>query len=300
MNNTKRLHIGLLIIMFALCSLVFTRASAEPIADPDLLVLGGTQVAIKNNSKRDAEISFTNAMSELLKAYGLKIKILIYPDVKTLRAAFLRKEINAIFASSIEYPEIQDLVDPHMGMKYKGVPMKQSLVVLVRKKSKGTKLTDFKGKRFSISELQGLAKMYVNTLLLREQMLEVDSFFEYTQHNKKANVAIMDVFFNRSDMTVVTENEFLTAKELNPQIGKQLRVLVKSPDIEVMFGACTKESFKQKDKLLNTLEELSQSRAVKALLGIVQAESFARISEADLQGVIDLSNEYKALKAKAH
>lgn len=276
-------------------SVSITAAATEtPVKNVTDLVMGGTLKGIRNNSKSDAEITFKNAVSEVLKPYNISLKIIIYRSTDELKAAFDNNEIQGMFGSPLEYMQFEDKLVPQMAMRYRGVALKQPLLVIV--KNKDASLKDFKGKKISLSNFQDLEELYLNTLLLKQKLPEVNDFFSTRLDVKNANVALMDVFFNRSDLTIIRENEYKTAVELNPQLAKKLHILNRSPGYITLIGASSQSSAEDVKEVIKGMESLSQSKKGVRMLRLVNADGLVKVSKKDLKEIFDLVNEYKNLK----
>jgi len=276
-------------------SVSITAAATEtPVKNVTDLVMGGTLKGIRNNSKSDAEITFKNAVSEVLKPYNISLKIIIYRSTDELKAAFDNNEIQGMFGSPLEYMQFEGKLVPQMAMRYRGVALKQPLLVIV--KNKDASLKDFKGKKISLSNFQDLEELYLNTLLLKQKLPEVNDFFSTRLDVKNANVALMDVFFNRSDLTIIRENEYKTAVELNPQLAKKLHILNRSPGYITLIGASSQSSAEDVKEVIKGMESLSQSKKGVRMLRLVNADGLVKVSKKDLKEIFDLVNEYKNLK----
>jgi len=99
-------------------SVSITAAATEtPVKNVTDLVMGGTLKGIRNNSKSDAEITFKNAVSEVLKPYNISLKIIIYRSTDELKAAFDNNEIQGMFGSPLEYMQFEGKLVPQMAMR---------------------------------------------------------------------------------------------------------------------------------------------------------------------------------------
>jgi len=141
-----------------------------------------------------------------------------------------------------------------------------------------------------------LEELYLNTLLLKQKLPEVNDFFSTRLDVKNANVALMDVFFNRSDLTIIRENEYKTAVELNPQLAKKLHILNRSPGYITLIGASSQSSAEDVKEVIKGMESLSQSKKGVRMLRLVNADGLVKVSKKDLKEIFDLVNEYKNLK----
>jgi ABC-type phosphate/phosphonate transport system substrate-binding protein len=140
-------------------------------------------------------------------------------------------------------------------------------------------------------------ELYLNTVLLRNHFPEIPKFFMQRKDAKNANIALMDVFFNKSDVTVVRENDFNTAIELNPQISSKLIVLDKSEPYMTMVGVVSKHISEDEYKSFvdSFTKNLSNDKG-KALLDLVTVSSVKIVTPEDMRDLQDLIRENASLK----
>ena len=76
-----------------------------------------------------------------------------------------------------------------------------------------------------------LALIWLDTLLAQQGLGPTDQSFGKMTPTKKMSQAVLLVFFRQADVCLTTRSGFQTAAELNPQVGRQLRVLATSPEL---------------------------------------------------------------------
>lgn len=286
-------------ISLALLTLTLSAHAAED-AELGKIMMGGSSLGIRDSSKQDTEITFNVALSELLKAHGANLSVLVFDSTLELYNAFDKDMIDGIFGTPLEYIPRENKMKPTMmAIHYKNAPLKQSLIAVVRTADNFKNIKELRGKKISVGNAQDMEKLYLNTLLLENQQPELDTFFSERLIPKNTNTGIMDVFFGRSDITLVRESEYKTAIELNPQLGKKLSVLAESePFLVLVAGAKATMPDKSHQAAMQSLIDLSSTDKGKQLMRIIHAESFEVISSKDLDNVRELLKRYKTLKAK--
>lgn len=292
------IKLGKLLVCALLAFTLYAHASEE--AEPEKFVMGGSSLGIRDSSKQDTEITFNVALSELLKTYGANLSVIVFDSTQELYNAFDKDMIHGIFGTPLEFPPRESKMKPlMMAIHYKNAPLKQSLIAIVRTADNIKSIKDLKGKKISMGNNQDMEKLYLNTLLLENQQPELDTFFAERLTPKNTNTGIMDVFFGRSDITLVRESEFKTAIELNPQVGKKLTILAESePFLVLVAGAKTSMPTRAHQVAMQSLVDISSTEKGKQLMQIIHAESFEAVTNKDLDSVRDLLNRYKSLKAK--
>lgn len=263
------------------------------------ILMGGSTNGLRNTTQQDAEITFNTLLDDALKNSDLKLNIVVFPTTEELYAAFDRGEIDGLFGSAVEYfPREDELGEDTMALGFKGTGVKQRFVVVVRRADGAAQIAALKNKRITLARGQDIEAVFLNTLLLRQKLPEIPKFFSEVRDSKNPNVALMDVFFAKSDVTIVRENEFATATELNPQLGKNLVIIEKSEPYVPAMGSVRKNLTKGKvTELVNALKKIYGTETGKKVLSYSQAVSLETITREDKQSIRDLVIEYRSLKA---
>lgn len=295
MMNSLQKTLALLLLVIATTALAAEDNNAEKI------IIGGSSLGIRDNSKQDTEITFNVAFSDLLKVHGANISVLVFDSTQDLYTAFDREQIHGIFGTPLEIIERENKMKPEMmAIHYKNSALKQPLLALVRSTDHIKSIKDLRGKRLSMRKEQDIEKLFLNTLLLENQAPELESFFGEHINPKNISMGIMDVFFGRSDITIVRESEYKTAIELNPQLAKKLTILAESePMLGLVAGAKISMSNKAHQVAKQSLIDLSYTEKGKQLMHIIHAEAFEEVGSKDLDSVRELLKRYKMLKANA-
>lgn len=229
------------------------------------IIMGGSSLGIRDSSKQDTEITFNVALSDLLKSHGANLSVLVFDSTQDLYNAFDNDQIHGIFGTPLEYIQRENKMKPQMmAIHYKNATLKQSLITLVRSADNVKSIKDLRGKRLSMRNTQDIEKLFLNTMLLENKEVEIDSFFSERLIPKNINTGIMDVFFGRSDITLVRESEYKTAIELNPQLAQKLTILAESePFLVLVAGAKTTMPNKSHQAAMQSLVELSLAQLIK-------------------------------------
>lgn len=296
----KMIKCAMLLSLCCMCLFGLGQVIAAPVAKDHktLILMGGSAFALRSSAKQDAEIAFNAVLDETIVNPDMKLHVSVYETTEEIYAAFDKGEIDGIFGSPLEFlGRMDQLGEESMALFYRGRGVKQSFVLVARSGNTQIQINDLKGKRLTLAKFQDMEALYLNTLLLRNQLPEIPEFFSERQDSKNSNLAIMDVFFNKSDATVVRESEYLTAIELNPQIGKKLVVIDKSVPYLPAIGGIRKIFDKEKVKrLMEDIERVSDTTQGSRVLTLTQATSIVKIKRDQMSSTIDLMSEYETLR----
>jgi ABC-type phosphate/phosphonate transport system substrate-binding protein len=92
-------------------------------------------------------------------------------------------------------------------------------------------LDDLEGKRIAIPSKSGvhsLAGLWLDVHLMNAGFGPKEVFFKEVKNAQKPSQAILSLFFNQVDAAIVSSSAFETAVELNPQLGRRLKIFATS------------------------------------------------------------------------
>jgi ABC-type phosphate/phosphonate transport system substrate-binding protein len=109
------------------------------------------------------------------------------------------------------------------------------LLLLVRKDSAIRSFGDLRNRRIAIPAKQNqfgsMYSIWLETLVRRHGFPGGAGFFAAVAETKKPSQALMQVFFRQSDACVTTTQFLDLSSELNPQIGRELKVIERLPKL---------------------------------------------------------------------
>jgi ABC-type phosphate/phosphonate transport system substrate-binding protein len=274
--------------------------SAIETNDQKPIIMGGSAVGLRGASKQDTEATFNVYLNELFKQTDsrLVMNIVIYPDSESLLTAFDKGEIDGFFGTPLDYLSRKDqLCKTVVGVGYKNLDLKQNLLVIVRADEGITQLKELRNKRLTLSTYMDTETLFLNTSLLRNSLPEIPEFFSERKDAKNPNIALMDVFFNKTDVTVVRENEYKTAVELNPQLGKKLIILTKSEPYLATTGAIRNKISEDEFKaFVNAFQKVVNTEKGKKLMSFFSVSRVELVSSDELLNLQALMVENTMLK----
>jgi phosphonate transport system substrate-binding protein len=254
--------------------------------------------AMQNIPIKDAEAAIKVWVDELSHEEGLKSKVLLYKDLDPLIRDFQKGNLDLISVDPLDYllsmqeMEVELAFNP---IRYGRKTYKYLL--LVRADSPFVDIGDLRGKELVVMKEAHAGLLFLNTLLLRHKQEEADSFFFAINEKNKVLKVVLSVFFGNADACIVPEGAFKTMAELNPQIGKQLRIIDSSEEIiwgMSLFHKDIDEKLKEKiQKITYSLKERIRGRQI---LMLFKFEDIAQLEESSLDTLKILLNEYKNLK----
>jgi len=157
----------------------------------------------------------------------------VFQDVNEAMTPPNNGKTDLLALTTLEYlaAERRLQVQPSMVFQQSNETMSDS-VVLVR--SDITSVSQLAGKRLAINlpaREWDMAGIWLDVLLMEAGLPARQTAFSTVKVVPRRSQAAMALFFKQVDVAVETRSAFETAVELNPQLGKELKILARSPPL---------------------------------------------------------------------
>lgn len=286
------------VVRITLLGLILSNAwAATQAPSPTPIKVGGSVESLHDSSVADAEIAFRLLFNEILAEIDESFTVKIYQDNKTLIEQLKEGNIQALFISSLNFLEVDELI--HSSGRFVvqfGPTLKQRYLILVRNDHKEISLSDLRGLKMSICTGHLVGKRYLDVKLLEQGLSPSDRFFSEVKFVKGANAAVVDLFFGKVDMALVPEFSYQLALELNPQIADATTVLMKSqPMIYQAVGMRYDFPQARLDRIEPHLLKNLPSKRLKHLLEVFHITRFYRATDDLFKEVRELNDRYRKL-----
>jgi len=220
----------------------------------------------------------------------------VYPDFDSLKMAVENGKVDLITLTSLEYLEIKDsLLVPVLTGK-QGPEVGVELVLLVQRDARMMSVADLREGLILIPEGQNadLSQRWLDTALLKNGLGEARRFFKSVRRMNKVSQAVLAVFFGQATGCVVGRNALRAMVDLNPQVGKELQVLLQSPRF-VETLTCLRKGLDQSvgSKIINAALTLEKYPKGEQILTLFQLDTVVRFEPHFLDTVRTLDEEYR-------
>ncbi len=227
----------------------------------------------------------------------------VFPDAETVVKLFEAKRADLGSLTMLDYLRFEDRLDadPVFAVNQGGVCTVE-YVILVRRESAYKQLTDLRGAdlRTFDSPRTSLAIPWVELRLAERGIGSAADFFGRIEPNIKLSAVVLPVFFGQAKACLVTRDGFQTMAELNPQVGRDLRVLEKSPGVIPMVSFLRRDfrpHFRQ--NLIDAILNLNSSAAGRQILDLMQCGGVVILSPGALETSRELMQTWSRLGVKA-
>jgi ABC-type phosphate/phosphonate transport system substrate-binding protein len=293
-------------LCLALFGWVAGGASAQSRPDGHALVrIGFESHSLGNMNRSDVTAAMKAWMFSVTKEQNLAItpSFHVYDSLGDMVRALRQEDIDVFSCSTDQFLLLEKKV-PCKGIFASKVHGKvtEQYVLLVHRDRVVSDLKDLQGESIMVLDQPraSLAPLWLDVELLRNRLPVSAQFFRKITYVTKANLAILPVFFKQAGAALVSRAGFDLAGELNPQLSRQVRALMISPELIPGVGAYRRSANSESVGLYRTQAlKLGSTPAGQIILNLFQIEGVVEIGEAELSGTRAFLAEYARIKATA-
>ena len=141
-----------------------------------------------------------------------------------------------------------------------------------------------------------LSRIWLDTILLENFGIQTDSFFGPVRRTRKAGQAVLPVFFGKAGTCIVTQEAFDTMVELNPQLGRELRPLLLSPEFPLPVISIREDVIEEYGTVIEeSLRSLHTDAAGKQLLSLFHIDKLVPYEPRFLKNILELLARHETL-----
>lgn len=209
--------------------------------------------------------------------------------------------VDCFALTALEYARILDYLDPAwMVVEDYAVPGLEYLL-LVRDDSPFHSLKDLRNAKLLVHHHRDtcLLEPWITIRLAAEGLGPFDGFFGAPETRDKVSEVILPLFFGSIQAAALTQRSFATAVELNPQLGRQLRVLATSPSL-IPAGFWFRKGCDPADKLAfqESVLRLNSVPAGRQVLALYQSTGFCERPCSIMRPTLELIGQYNKLRSR--
>ena len=249
---------------------------------------------------KDVKAAMAYWFGELGNNYNATLEWHIYDDITIILNGVENGHLDVVNIPLLEYFRYQESLnlDATYAALQNGKKTRQ-YVLITRMDTSISHVKDLANKRLAIFQNDVMGLFYANLLLLRNNLKESRSFFSSISEKRKFSQAILSVFFGQADACIATDMAFNTMVELNPQVGRKLKIIASSPELVSIAGFFRRNFDPElKKEILDVMYNLQQTVRGKQILLSFKIDRFVPAMESDMDALRDIFNEYEQLVLK--
>jgi len=268
--------------------------------DPMVLNLGFDTHILDDVDITDVRAAIDVWLSILAKRMGVPAKGYMFPDFDSLMEEIREGMLDFGTTTTLDYLRIRKKNDVELLFgASRGGKETQKYLLLVRSDSSVTSIEDLKGETLLIRQNDEIGMVFLDTLLMKRGFRKASGFFSSIVEKKKTARAILSLFFGKGSACLAKDADYNIMKELNPQIGKRLKVITCSPDFVTNMAFIRADLSDWKKKLYQrAMIELQNSVAVSQILHLFKSDKVFNLKERHLETMKTLLEEYRMLNAE--
>jgi phosphonate transport system substrate-binding protein len=225
--------------------------------------------------------------------------VLMFHDFASMSEALHNRAVDGVVASTSDYFAIRQEVDfNHFVFAVTAGSIYDQYILLVHQDSGLAKVDDLRGRSLNILRhtRTSLAPIWLDTLLLEKGLKPAQDFCSGITEETKLAQTVLPVFFHKADACLVTLKGFKTMSELNPQLGRQLRVLATSPEL-VPSGFFFRTGYPQaqQKQCLAEFTRVHTTATGQQILTVFQTERLEECPASVLDSALNLLTRHQQL-----
>lgn len=272
-------------------------------ADDDSFRVGFSSAMFSDVNENDAKASVKAWGQTIAQERGIPTDpdTRIFKDIPTLSQALHDKSVDAVGITVIEYAALSQTVRfAPIFVTYTGGRSREEYLVLVHRDSEIERLADLRGRSLTFHENSRvrLARPWLDTLLIPETGKPASEWLAKITDVPKLSKVVLPVFFHQLDACVVTRTGFETMAELNPQVGKQLKIIANSPEM-VPGVFCFRADYapKFKEDLFAGIRDLNKSVPGQQVLTVFQSDKIQEEPASCLDSAVEVLARFARITA---
>lgn len=242
------------------------------------LNIGFSSHAFVNVPKEDIRVAVCILAKKVARKASGSAESRVYDSTSEMERDLRNHKLDIIALTPDDFLDIKNRIplDPvMMTATEKGYEV--DLLLLVRKDSHLLTLKDLKNRSIVIPSIHAqngnVYHFWLEMLLAREGFPGTDSFFSSIQEARTASQALMPVFFRTADACIVSDHVLDLASELNPQVGKDLKIIAKTGKLAGGIIALRHDlPAQRKQKIKEALMTLREDQEGRQLFVLFQLE----------------------------
>lgn len=270
-----------LLPLFLVSVLAAFRMPAAAPSPGETLRLGFTFAMFVGVNENDARAS-VRALSETIardSAITANPTPQIFADCNEVDAAIHAQRVDAVGLTTLEFAALQHHghFDRLLFSTQEHDPAEE-YVLLAAQSLAVSRLEELHGRRLVIVDgpRLNLAQPWLEILLARGGLPEAAAHFSRLEREPKPSRAILDTYFKKVDVCLVTRHALAVMTELNPQIGTHLRIIASSPPLIpslFAFRASLAPAMKEKSlQVFTTIHETATGRQALTIFQVTRVE----------------------------
>ncbi|MCX6170478.1 MAG: PhnD/SsuA/transferrin family substrate-binding protein [Ignavibacteriales bacterium] len=262
----------------------------------------------RNVNLADAEAASKIFVQQIIKQTNTNYisKAFIIDDLVNNVDYIKNQELDVITMTGYEYLAIQNKIRLYpVAAPILSDSCLNKIIILVRKDSNINSIADLSDKKIKMESTTSGGNSNIlgvwSKVLFYKNKINFNKMLNSQNINREQPLkTITSVFFKKLDAAIVVEDDYKTVVELNPQVGRELKILASSKPLLLAVVCYTEKEKKSKDfdLLKTTIYNLHETYAGKNFLKIFKMKKLVPFKNEFLTNITELFNDYAAIQSK--
>ena len=247
-------------------------------------------------TKKEAKIGLKLWEKQMKKKnYDYDVNIFLYEDKNKLISDYTNKKIHAIVFDTTSYYENKKEIDTLSSNKW-AISRTSSVFqqfYLVKNTESKISLTKFKVDKIFYKE--NMSRVWLENFLSKRNMNINTEVYEKIE---KPNKLVFNIFFNKDNISIMTEDLYESMIDLNPQVKSKLKIIEKSKKMFFHAVGFTRKGMdKNIKKTLYSIEkEINTNNSAWEAVSFTNVQQVFPLKNDDLKELDDFYKEYFSRK----
>lgn len=260
--------------------------------------LGFSAVAIRDLTRAEVRSTMDLWAQELGARFQVPVRTNFYEDREQMNNDFRLGKINGVTDEAMFLARnfrLDELAEGYATIQPGGF----SLLLLSSKTGSINSLGDLAKKRVALPMGDEAARVYLETICLRQLGRDCVDTFSDIQFVANNNQAIMRLFFGKADLALVNRYGYDLATEMNPQLAQTTNVIAERYFKSQFFAFYSPKVSKEfRTATLSHIPGIHRYPRGRQLLDMFKIDHLELAEPSDLIPFVELDHEYKMLKAR--
>ncbi|MGA1939540.1 PhnD/SsuA/transferrin family substrate-binding protein [Arcobacter sp. YIC-310] len=264
---------------------------------------GFTQNGTILNRFKDARVAMKTWLEDIAESYEGKLTLRFYDNDRVLYNDFKKGKVEMIVLNLPFYFKYESEINKD-AINLWSIAMSKDRYIkyyLITSKDSGIKsFKDIKNKSISINITDNVGSIWLDKNSLVYFKASYKDIFSEVHLASKESTALLNVFFKKRDLAVVTKKTWDTMIELNPGILDKIKIIEETKQKHLPFiGFFSKYANKTSiDTFFELSENLKELKGSRQIIELLKFDSVFKVEKNSLTGLKNYYREYEFLKKK--
>ena len=255
------------------------------------------------NRFKDARVAIKVWLEDIALSYGGDLTLNFYDNNNTLYKDFANHKVDMIVLSLPYYFLNKEKIDKE-AIDFWTIAMSKDRYIkyylISLKDSKIKSFKDVKNKSISITNNDTVGNIWIDKKSLQTFKTSYKNIFSQIHPVLKESTALLNVFFKKKDLAIVTKKTWDTMIELNPSIANRIKIVDETKQKHIPFiGFFSKYADKRSiDAFFELSANLHDLRGSSQVIDLLKFDSIFKLEKDSLIELENYYKEYEVLKKR--